>query len=101
MATPLKETAETRKDTFDGSIDEIRVKGHKAFALYHGSDGKIRIGEQPPERRHGEFGSAAENDAQGHGFYGRAPRLPGARFCQLANPPPDQVAPQHAQVLDE
>ena len=40
LAKPLKETAEFRKDTFDGSIDELRVKGPKAFALYHGNDGK-------------------------------------------------------------
>jgi hypothetical protein len=40
LATPLQQTAEARKDTFRGSIDELRVKGAKAFALYHGNDGK-------------------------------------------------------------
>jgi hypothetical protein len=40
LAEPLKQTAGVRKDTFDGSIDEIRVKGAKAWALYHGSEGK-------------------------------------------------------------
>ena len=40
MASPLSKTAGTRKDTFDGSIDELRVQGAKAWALYHGNDGK-------------------------------------------------------------
>jgi hypothetical protein len=40
MAKPFNKTAEIRKDTFDGTIDEMRIKGTKAFALYHGNDGK-------------------------------------------------------------
>jgi hypothetical protein len=40
LAVPLKKTAKVRKDTFDGSIDEIRIEGPKAFALFHGVDGK-------------------------------------------------------------
>jgi hypothetical protein len=40
MASPLSKTAELRKNTFDGSIDELRVQGAKAWALYHGNDGK-------------------------------------------------------------
>lgn len=40
LAKPLNSTAEARKDNYDGSIDELRVKGAKAYALYHGNDGK-------------------------------------------------------------
>lgn len=40
LAEPLKKTVEVRKNTFDGTIDELRVKGAKAYALYHGNDGK-------------------------------------------------------------
>jgi hypothetical protein len=40
LATPLKETEEIRTNTFDGIIDELRLKGSRAYALYHGNDGK-------------------------------------------------------------
>ena len=40
LATPLKETEEIRTNTFDGVIDEMRLKGSIAYALYHGNDGK-------------------------------------------------------------
>lgn len=40
LATPLKETKEIRTNTFDGVIDELRMKGSNAYALYHGNDGK-------------------------------------------------------------
>jgi hypothetical protein len=38
FATPLSETVKARKDTLSGSIDAMRVKGDKAFALWHGND---------------------------------------------------------------
>jgi hypothetical protein len=40
LASPLKSTEEVRADTLDAPIDELRVKGSEAFALYHGNDGK-------------------------------------------------------------
>jgi hypothetical protein len=40
LASPLKQTEEIRTNTFDGVIDELRIKGSNAFALYHGNDGK-------------------------------------------------------------
>jgi hypothetical protein len=40
LAEPLSGTKEIRKDTLDGSIAAMRVKGDHAYALYHGSDGK-------------------------------------------------------------
>ena len=39
LAKPLKSTEQVRADNFDGTIDEMRVKGPKAWALYHGNDG--------------------------------------------------------------
>jgi hypothetical protein len=39
-ATPLKATEQIRTDTLDAPIDELRVKGSEAWALYHGNDGK-------------------------------------------------------------
>jgi hypothetical protein len=40
LAEPLSGSKEVRKDTLNGSIDALRVKGNKGWALYHGSDGK-------------------------------------------------------------
>ena len=40
LAKPLKTTEEIRANTFDGSIDELRMQGSNAYALYHGTDGK-------------------------------------------------------------
>ena len=40
FASPLSETAKARKNTLDGPIDAMRVKGKKGYALYHGNDGK-------------------------------------------------------------
>lgn len=39
-AKPLSRTAGVRKNTFDGTIDELRVQGTEAWALYHGDDGR-------------------------------------------------------------
>jgi hypothetical protein len=40
FASPLSETAQSRKNTLSGPIDAMRVKGNKGWALYHGNDGK-------------------------------------------------------------
>lgn len=40
FAEPLPESKEARENTLEGSIDALRVKGDKAYALYHGKDGK-------------------------------------------------------------
>ena len=40
LAEPLKGTEEVRKDTLDGPITALRVKGKSGYALYHGNDGK-------------------------------------------------------------
>ncbi len=40
LAEPLSGTKELRKDTLDGSIAAMRVKGNQAYALYHGNDGR-------------------------------------------------------------
>jgi len=40
LAEPLSGSKEIRKDTLDGSIVALRVKGDKGWALYHGNDGK-------------------------------------------------------------
>jgi hypothetical protein len=39
-ATPLKATEQIRSDTLDAPIDELRIQGSEAWALYHGNDGK-------------------------------------------------------------
>jgi hypothetical protein len=40
LAEPLSESKGIRKNTLDGSISALRVKGNKGWALYHGNDGK-------------------------------------------------------------
>jgi len=40
LAEPLSKTKEAREDTLKGSIAVLRVKGDKAWALYHGAKGK-------------------------------------------------------------
>jgi hypothetical protein len=39
-AEPLKETAQSRTDTLSGPISVLVIKGERAYALYHGNDGK-------------------------------------------------------------
>jgi hypothetical protein len=39
-ARPVSVTKEVRKDTLPGSIQILRVKGNRGYALYNGSDGK-------------------------------------------------------------
>jgi hypothetical protein len=40
LAEPLPKTISIRKDTLDGEIAALRIDGGKAYALFHGSDGK-------------------------------------------------------------
>ncbi|HTR75446.1 MAG TPA: hypothetical protein VMH33_09360 [Solirubrobacterales bacterium] len=40
LAEPLSGTKTIRRDTLKGSIGALRVEGDKAWALYHGTDGK-------------------------------------------------------------
>lgn len=40
LAMPLSGTAALRVNTFDGTIDELRMEGQKAWALYHGNNSK-------------------------------------------------------------
>jgi hypothetical protein len=40
LAEPLAETKKIRTDTLAGEIAALRIKGSKAYALYHGTDGK-------------------------------------------------------------
>jgi hypothetical protein len=39
LAEPLASTKEVRTNTLSGPISALRVKGPKAYALYHGNDG--------------------------------------------------------------
>jgi hypothetical protein len=39
LAAPLAKTKKVRSNTLKGSIGALRVKGDKAWALYHGTDG--------------------------------------------------------------
>jgi hypothetical protein len=39
LAEPLSSTKEVRTNTLSGPISALRVKGPKAYALYHGNDG--------------------------------------------------------------
>ena len=39
VSTPLAKTESVRADTLEGEIAALRVKGNRAFALYHGNDG--------------------------------------------------------------
>jgi hypothetical protein len=39
-ADPLSKTKAIREDTLKGSIAELRIKGEKGYALYHGTDGQ-------------------------------------------------------------
>jgi hypothetical protein len=39
IAEPLSASKEARKDTLDGAVGALRVKGAKGYALYHGNDG--------------------------------------------------------------
>jgi hypothetical protein len=43
LAEPLKGTEQIRADTFKGEIDALRIKGHQAYAFYHGNDGKDHL----------------------------------------------------------
>jgi hypothetical protein len=40
VAEPLSSTKGFRKDTLSGPIAAMRVEGNRAYALYHGNDGK-------------------------------------------------------------
>ena len=40
LAEPLSGTKEARKNTLGGPIDALRIEGKKAYALFHGTDGK-------------------------------------------------------------
>jgi hypothetical protein len=40
LAEPLAKTKKIREDTLQGPIGEMRVKGNRAYALYHGTDGR-------------------------------------------------------------
>jgi hypothetical protein len=53
IAEPLSSTETARKDTLDGEIDAFRVGGNKAYALYHGNDGKDYA--MPMEREDGSW----------------------------------------------
>lgn len=39
VAKPLAKSESVRADTLEGEIAALRVKGNRAFALYHGNDG--------------------------------------------------------------
>lgn len=39
LAKPLKSTKSIRADTLSGPIAALRIKGDKAYALFHGNDG--------------------------------------------------------------
>jgi len=40
LAEPLPKTKDLRKNDISGAVAALRVKGSKAYALYHGTDGK-------------------------------------------------------------
>lgn len=40
LAEPLAKTKDLRKNDIAGAVAALRVKGSKAYALYHGTDGK-------------------------------------------------------------
>jgi hypothetical protein len=53
LAEPLSGTKEIRKNTLSGPISALRVKGTKAYALYHGNDGNDYA--MPMEKEGGEW----------------------------------------------
>lgn len=57
MATPLANSKEAREDRLSGPIPAMRVEGKKAFALFHGTDGKNWV--MPLEKEGGKWRVAA------------------------------------------
>jgi hypothetical protein len=53
LAEPLKASEKIRADTLDGPIAALRVKGDRAYALYHGNDKKNY--SIPMEKEGGEW----------------------------------------------
>ncbi len=57
LATPLGKSKEAREDRLAEPIPAMRVKGKKAFALFHGTEGKDWV--IPLEQEDGEWRVAA------------------------------------------
>ncbi len=57
MATPLTRSEEAREDRLDETIPAMRIKGKKAFAVFHGTDGKNWV--IPMEKESGSWRVAA------------------------------------------
>jgi hypothetical protein len=57
LATPLSKSKEAREDRLDGPIPAMRIKGKRAYALFHGTDGKNWV--MPMKKEGGEWRVAA------------------------------------------
>lgn len=53
LAEPLAASKEARKDTLGGPIAELRVKGNRGYALFHGTNGNDYA--MPMEKEAGEW----------------------------------------------
>lgn len=57
LASPLSKSKQARENRLEGPIPAMRVKGNRAYALFHGTDGKNWV--MPLEKEGGEWRVAA------------------------------------------